>query len=256
MTSAASDESLVSTESSKRKLAEGEKANQQPSPQVLDEAAVRADRKRRRCVKAANSVTCLAQGVQQLLSAPALIPNTELTLQAAGDLPRLLKQNIFEVLRLNMRDMYENAQGWGWDGEGKWEELFAPEARYLICQQTEEPHAVLGFSHFRFTIDDDGEPAEAVLYVYELQLAEGARRKGLGLRMMQILEALAAKHCMAKTMLTVFNENAAAMSFYRSKAGYEIDASSPSCWDREEDFEILSKPVPSAVTATSISAVS
>eukprot|EP00953_Heterococcus_sp_UTEX-ZZ885_P020923 11707-Heterococcus_DN1.PRE.1 len=141
MTNAASDESLVSTESSKRKLAEGEEANQQPSPQVLDEAAVRADRKRRRCVKAANSVTCLAQGVQQLLSAPALIPNTELTLQAAGDLPRLLKQNIFEVLRLNMRDMYENAQGWGWDGEGKWEELFAPEARYLICQQTEEPHA-------------------------------------------------------------------------------------------------------------------
>jgi ribosomal protein S18 acetylase RimI-like enzyme len=248
MTNAAADQPLISTE--KRKLAEDEAAEQQ-SQQMVDEAAARSDRKRRRCVKAANAVTCLAQGVQQLLSAPPLIPKTELTVRAAGDLPRLLKQKLFEVLRLNMRDMYENAQGWGWDGESKWEELFAPEARYLICQQIEEPHAVLGFSHFRFTIDDDGDPAEAVLYVYELQLAEGARRKGLGLRMMQILEALAAKHCMAKTMLTVFNENAGAMSFYRNKAGYDIDASSPSCWDRDEDFEILSKPVPAAAAASS-----
>lgn len=52
-----------------------------------------------------------------------------------------------------------------------------------------------GYCHFRFAWDadenDDGEGVggkEDVLYVYELQVAPWATRRGLGRRMMQVLE--------------------------------------------------------------------
>lgn len=192
-----------------------------------------------RLVKSANSVVELSHDMQQILRSPAVIPNTEITFHLAADVPRLLKQKLFEMMRHNMQHMYENAKGWGWDPKFKWKELFSSKARYLICQQTTEPFDVLGFSHFRFQVDTESEPAEAVLYIYELQIVEGARKKGLGLRMMQILEALALKYNMRKTMLTVFKENTGAMKFYTEKAHYEVDASSPSCWDKDEDYEIL-----------------
>lgn len=55
-----------------------------------------------------------------------------------------------------------------------------------------------GYCHFRFAWDedenDDGEGeggTEDVLYVYELQVASWAKRRGLGRRMMQALEVLA-----------------------------------------------------------------
>ncbi|CAM9408053.1 unnamed protein product [Sphacelaria rigidula] len=107
-----------------------------------------------------------------------------------------------------------------------------------------------GYCHFRFAWDadenDDGEGVggkEDVLYVYEIQVAPWATRRGLGRRMMQALELLANRHFMTKVMLTVFKENEQAMSFYTTKMRYCVDKDSPSNWDQpDEVYEILSKP--------------
>ena len=66
----------------------------------------------------------------------------------------------------------------------KSEEMFDDRAWYLFARSTalEDAGKLLAFSHFRFDMDYDDE----VLYVYEIQLEECAKRKGLGKFMMQV----------------------------------------------------------------------
>ena len=85
---------------------------------------------------------------------------------------------------------------------------------------------LLGFSHYRFDMDYDDEVKQAifvilkaeypficvfsflqVLYVYEIQLENCVRRKGLGKFMMQVLEIMAFKADMRKIMVTIFKHN-------------------------------------------------
>ena len=62
--------------------------------------------------------------------------------------------------------------------------MFDDRAWYLFARSTalEDAGKLLAFSHFRFDMDYDDE----VLYVYEIQLEECAKRKGLGKFMMQV----------------------------------------------------------------------
>lgn len=68
--------------------------------------------------------------------------------------------------------------------------------RGLACREKEDAgDRLAGYCHFRFAWDmDDNEDGEGaggtddVLYVYELQVAPWAKRRGLGRRMMQALE--------------------------------------------------------------------
>ena len=59
--------------------------------------------------------------------------------------------------------------------------MFEESAWYLIAKIEEKPVA---FSHFRYDMDYDDE----VLYVYEIQLEEEYRRRGIGKFMMQVCE--------------------------------------------------------------------
>ena len=101
------------------------------------------------------------------------------------------------------------------------------------------------FCHFRFNLDDDESmnPLE-VLYVYEIQVSDRYRRRGLGRRLMGLMEDVARRTGMKRLMLTVFKSNVGAMDFYLNKMKYEIDRMSPSRYGEEEaDYEILSKAV-------------
>ena len=62
--------------------------------------------------------------------------------------------------------------------------MFDDRARYLIARSTAEENTgkLLAFAHFRFDMDYDDE----VLYVYEIQLEDCVKRKGLGKFMMQV----------------------------------------------------------------------
>ena len=66
--------------------------------------------------------------------------------------------------------------------------MFDDRAWYLMARSvaSEDAGKLLGFSHFRFDMDYDDE----VLYVYEIQLEDSVKRKGLGKFMMQVCNEL------------------------------------------------------------------
>lgn len=142
---------------------------------------------------------------------------------------------VLKLEEANVREMYEKSD-WGWNGKLKKEEMTDEDARYLIARSTEG--RPLGFSHYRFDMDFDDE----VLYCYELQIEEHARRKGLGCFMLRVLEELTSHYNMKKTMLTVFKHNHPGRTFFK-KNGYTLDETSPEDSDEEEEacYEILSK---------------
>jgi GNAT superfamily N-acetyltransferase len=93
---------------------------------------------------------------------------------------------VLDLTRENMKEQYLAAE-WGWADAEKRRELMDDAARYLVARSPEGE--ALGFVHFRFML----ERSSPMIYVYELQLVDSVRRKGLGKRLMQILELIAAK---------------------------------------------------------------
>ncbi|KAG0488511.1 hypothetical protein HPP92_007322 [Vanilla planifolia] len=169
-----------------------------------------------------------------------------------------VKKCIQNLLKVNMEDPY--GPEWPMEEKVKRREMVAPEARYIFvweasddfvsdnilthdyrsnCQCSDKKHLV-GFVHFRFTVEED----IPVTYVYELQLENCARGKGLGKFLMQLMELIACKNRMGAVMLTVQKSNTAAINFY-NKLRYIISATSPSKVDPligvEKSYEILCK---------------
>jgi len=206
--------------------------------------------------------------------------NTKLKVEFyKSPLPPELRKACLSIFRRNMGSLYESSS-WGLNLAEKERELKHDAARFLIVRREAEnsdtqeggvysdatiPSAsknvdtntddknnsdIVAFSHFRFESNDMDIPPveqEAVLYVYEVQVSEYARRDGLGRRLMSIMELIAMKRIdVKKVVLTVFKANQIAMEFYLKKMKYEIDESSPSQFYRDEgedevDYEILSK---------------
>ncbi|XP_045776682.1 N-alpha-acetyltransferase 40 isoform X3 [Maniola jurtina] len=113
----------------------------------------------------------------------------------------------------NMKRLYETC-AWGWNKERKVEEMTDDAAWYLIARNND--NILQAFSHFRFDMDF-GEP---VLYCYEVQIEEGGRRKGLGQRVMQVLERLARATHMRCVRLTALTHNPSAAAFFKA-CGYK-----------------------------------
>ncbi|XP_071500156.1 N-alpha-acetyltransferase 40-like [Diadema antillarum] len=155
------------------------------------------------------------------------------------DLEKDVTDWIFNLTKTNMQSFYESSE-WGWKEREKKEELMDEQARYLVARTVDDGKLV-GFCHFRFDMDYEDE----VIYCYEIQLTKDVRRKGLGKRLMQILELLAFRTQMKKVMITVFKNNTAAANFFTKVMKYEIDETSPSIYDpmSDEDYEIMSKEV-------------
>nr|CAH7763757.1 unnamed protein product [Callosobruchus chinensis] len=127
--------------------------------------------------------------------------NVELSVKRSTDLESAVKQWAFELTKKNMQLKYEQCS-WGWNDKTKQEELSDEAAWYLIARNVDDGK-LLGFSHFRFDMDEGIE----VLYCYELQLDNLIQRKGLGKFMMQILELIAFKNSMKKVVMTVLKNN-------------------------------------------------
>ncbi|EQC42844.1 hypothetical protein SDRG_00563 [Saprolegnia diclina VS20] len=141
------------------------------------------------------------------------------------------KTKIEALFCANMQSFYEQSS-WGFDMAAKRAELFDPAARYLIAGDVD------AFVHFRFVEDDGAE----IVYVYELQIGPVLQRRGLGKRLMQLLELIARRYQMKWIVLTVFKANASALQFYTKTMQYEVDATSPSQHDDPHaSYEILSK---------------
>jgi N-alpha-acetyltransferase 40 len=180
--------------------------------------------------------------------------------QSLKDHPLILQQCL-QLFTENMKELYEKSS-WGYDMKMKQEELLHPNARFIVffdCDHQDTP-AVAAFVHFRYCYDDDDDPSEIVLYIYEFQVRSRCQKQGIGQYCMRIIDqiALNANGSAAamttsksatpivkvpKVMLTVFRKNESAMQFYIQKLNYQIDPSSPSCYNQVTDYEILSKTI-------------
>lgn len=186
-------------------------------------------------VKAANAQ---ADPLDQLPSFQKFDKNgvvLNLSTRRVNDLTDDRKVWVMDLIRTNMKALYEQSS-WGWKESTKKEEMYEDAAWYLIAE-TEEGVPV-AYAQFRYDMDYDDE----VLYVYEIQLEEAYRRKGIGKFMMTILELLSFKADMRKIMLTAFKHNPEATKFFKGALKYEIDETCPTDDVYEQfDYEILSK---------------
>ncbi|EON62607.1 hypothetical protein W97_01831 [Coniosporium apollinis CBS 100218] len=111
--------------------------------------------------------------------------------------------------------------------DGRWWGVSPPCKRPRIARparlaEPDRSGEVVAFLSFML----DVEGAEAVLYVYEIHLAEQVRRLGLGSHLMDAAEQVARDVGVSSAMLTCFTSNVAAEAFYR-KRGYKVHKSSP-----------------------------
>jgi ribosomal protein S18 acetylase RimI-like enzyme len=167
--------------------------------------------------------------------------------QSLKDHP-LIFQQCLHLFTENMKELYEKSS-WGYDMASKQEEFLHLNARFIVLIESDiqDSPVVAAFVHFRYCYNDDDNPSEIVLYVYELQVRSSCQKQGIGQYCMQILELIAqnengkASLKVSKIMLTVFRSNESAMEFYVQKMHYQIDHFSPSCHNQVTDYEILSK---------------
>ena len=160
-------------------------------------------------------------------------------LQLASEPGRL--QECMDLFLTNMGDQYR-ASSWGLNCDDKQAEWSHAHARFLVVLSTTNNN-MAGFCHYRFDYDDEDDPSEVVLYVYELQIQPNVQRRGLGRTIMSMLEQLARSMELSKIMLTVFKSNQGAMHFYRNVLHYDMDDSSPSNHGQVVDYEILCKRI-------------
>ncbi|KAI4196777.1 MAG: hypothetical protein LQ350_006347 [Teloschistes chrysophthalmus] len=113
----------------------------------------------------------------------------------------------------------------GWSPVKKRKEMKLPDLRYLLLESRATDRSdkrIEGFLSFMLTYEDGYE----VVYCYEIHLAPHLQGQGIGRHLMMLVEGVGTKAGVAKSMLTVFVENQAAMRFYE-KLGYSEDEYSP-----------------------------
>lgn len=183
-------------------------------------------------VTSAKNLKDLPSLCKELMVFSNLDLEVEMYIQKVTELDKNVLQWAIDLTERNMRTLYETC-AWGWNREHKVEEMTDESAWYLIAK--EKNGTCLAFSHFRFDLDF-GEP---VLYCYEVQVEAGGRRRGLGQRVLCVLEKLAHVTRMRCVRLTALTHNPSAAAFFKA-CGYSIDETSPA---KEEaaHYEILSK---------------
>ena len=190
----------------------------------------------------------MSDGIAEPSSPPQ---ESSLTLEAvpSSALTDDLVQRLLTIFEENMGELYR-VSSWGLKLNEKEEELRHRKARYLLVWEhstaaDDVPTTTLAaFCHYRFCLDDDERPDWPVLCIYEIQVALGYQRRGLGQALMRILQEIGRQTDMAKVLLTVFSRNVEGIQFYREKCGYTVDESDPSIYgDHHEDYSIFSKVV-------------
>jgi len=171
-----------------------------------------------------------------------LADGTRVALDLCGgaDLDKAEREELMGVVRGNMRAVCE-ASAWGWNENKKLRELCDADARVIRARDAASG-ALAALAHVRFLVESE----EPTLYVYEFQVAPAFARRGLGRRLMTVVEMTARATDMAFVKLTVLLNNRAARDFYAALR-FERDPDSPlhEMRDPERDgvHDILSKDV-------------
>ena len=95
----------------------------------------------------------------------------------------------------------------GWSAAKKKQEMRLPDMRYLLLRLD---NSIKGFLSFMVTYEDGRE----VIYCYELHLQPSLRGKGVGRRLIEVMEHIGRNVKVEKAMLTVFLDNEGGLRFY------------------------------------------
>jgi len=156
-------------------------------------------------------------------------------------LPRSIHNACITLFCENMTLLYKHSS-WGLNLKKKELEFRDINARFLIVSPVENVDKVLAFSHFRFEMNDNEHPTQAILYIYEIQVSKYIRRRGVGHKIMTMMELVGMRCQIKKVFLTVFKTNELAMKFYTKKMKYNVDECSPRNFQGcNLDYEIMSK---------------
>ncbi len=169
-----------------------------------------------------------------------------LELQTSSSISPSQIEACFALIASTSSEDYK-ASSIGWSRAKKMKEMRLPDLRYMILKSRGqengvESESVVGFLSFMLTYEDGHE----VVYCYEVHLSSTLQGKGIGKRLMQMMEEVGRRSGVEKAMLTSFKANKVALMFYE-KLGYEEDEYSPRARKlrngivKEPDYVILSK---------------
>ena len=166
----------------------------------------------------------------------------EISIETSTSLNAKALNECFELIADTSQHHYEPSS-MGWHPKQKRKEMRLPDLRYLLVRETLDS-PLIAFASFMLTYEDGME----VVYVYEIHMAREVRGSGLGRLLMDIVSEVGKRAGMEKVMLTVFESNQGARSFYE-RLGYTLDDFSPeprmlrNGTVKHLDYSILSKRV-------------
>ena len=188
---------------------------------------------------------CKANGMNEFVSTfnliDKIVKNGNLSIRScsAGSLDPNQKNQIFNILKSNMQQLYDAEKSWGWNDNDKSKELFSSRSKFLVVIDNSKSNLIISFAMFKFEYDDEEEPEHPVLFCYEVQIDKSYQQQGIGRILMDNLLSISKQTNMWKVMLTCFKSNENALKFY-SKIGFGIDSNSPSSHGHLAPYEILS----------------
>lgn len=124
-----------------------------------------------------------------------------------------------KLIELTSRNDYEASET-KWSSTKKRKEMALPDMKYFVL--ADQNQRVEGFTSFMVTYEDGHE----VVYIYEIHFTPEWQGRGLGKRLLAIVEDVARNVGASKVMLTVFRANKRAVDWYL-RLGYQEDEFSP-----------------------------
>lgn len=179
--------------------------------------------------------------------------------------PKLTEDDMewaFEITRQNMESRYD-ASGYGWDDDDKERELTEQGARFLLLRDKNDGDKLIGYTHFRFTVQGeviDEMAGDSCVHLVDIHLEDPYKRKGLGKHVMVLLELIARREKMSRVSVPVYLGDDDFKTWLLSQRGYAVDESCAAFgFDSEmEGFEVFAKvfaPAPAKTTVASAAAV-
>jgi ribosomal protein S18 acetylase RimI-like enzyme len=168
-------------------------------------------------------------------------PDIQTTLADASTISSHHLEACLTLIELTSAEDYRHSET-KWSVAKKRKEMKLPDMKYIVLTTTE----VVGFISFMITYEDGYE----VAYIYEIHLQPKCQGKGMGKKLVEVVEVIGRKVGVTKAMLTVFTSNRRALDWY-GHLGYREDEFSPgprrlrNGTVKEATYKILSKPLSS-----------
>ncbi|RVX73943.1 hypothetical protein B0A52_02833 [Exophiala mesophila] len=147
-------------------------------------------------------------------------PGLRVSTSNANDLAKDALDACLALIELTSAQDYQNSEI-KWSASKKRKEMKLPDMKYIVLFD-EQSGSLAGFISFMVTYEDGYE----VLYLYEIHFTPSWQGKGVGKRLMDVIESIGKRVGLEKVMLTVFRSNTRAVTWYQT-LNYVEDEYSP-----------------------------